>query len=46
MVLLFFSEAVGRSLSAIIAKMRLLRNSGFQTFTNMYLSCVAPISDY
>ena len=41
------SEAAGRSLSAMIAKMQLLiRNSGFQTFTKMYHSCVAPISDY
>ena len=29
------SGAAGRSLSAMIAKMHLLRNSGFQTFTKM-----------
>ena len=40
------SEAAGRSLIAIIANMHLLRNSGFQTFTKMYHSCVVPISDY
>ena len=40
------SEAVGRSLSAMIAKMHVLRNSGFQTFTKMYHSCVVPIRDY
>ena len=40
------SEAAGRSLGAMIAKMHLLRNSGFQTFTKMYHSCVVPISDY
>ena len=43
---MFFSEAAGRSLIAIIAKMHLLRNSGFQSFTKMYHNCVAPISDY
>ena len=30
----------------MIAKMHVLRNSGFQTFTKMYHSCVVPISDY
>ena len=40
------SEAAGRSLSVMIAKMHLLRNSGFQTSTKMYHSGVVPIRDY
>ena len=37
-------EAAGRS--SIIAKFASFRDAGFQTYTKLYESCVAPIMDY
>ena len=40
------SEAAGRSLSGIIAKIASFRDAGFQIYTKLYESCVEPIMDY
>ena len=40
------SEAAGRSLSGIIAKLASFRDAGFQTYTKPYESCVVLIMDY
>ena len=39
-------DATGRSLGAVIAKFKSLRNAGFYTYTKLFDSCVVTISDY
>jgi hypothetical protein len=40
------SDAAGRALGGIIAKFRLLKGLGYDTYTKLYHTCVVPIMDY
>ena len=40
------SDSAGRALGAIINKTKYCRDMGFKSYTQLYLSCVCPISDY
>ena len=40
------SDSAGRALGAVINKIKLCRDLGFKSYTQLYLSCVCPISDY